>query len=101
MRQGFDEELYHRVAEYRELGAFSDAERLAAETAERFHADHEALIADDDYWRRMRELFTDRQILELLIFVGYCVAVGRTLALLDVANECEINFTRDPVDPVG
>lgn len=99
MRRGLDEELYHRVAEYREIGAFSEAERLAAETAERFHADHEATIADDDYWARMRGLFTDRQILELLIFVGYCVGVGRTLALLDVANECEINYTRDPAEP--
>ncbi len=99
MRQGFGEDLYHRVEEWRELGAFSSEERLAAETAERFHADHEALIADDDYWSRMRSSFTDRQVLELLVFVGYCIGVGRTLALLDVANDCELNFTRDPSTP--
>ena len=99
MRRGFDEELYHRVEEYRELDALSGAEQLAAETAERFHGDHEALIGDDDYWRRMHEHFTDRQILELLVFVGYCIGVGRTLALLDVANDCELNLTRDPAEP--
>lgn len=97
MRRGFDEELYHRVAEYREIGAFTEAERLAAETAERFHGDHEALIGDDDYWSRMRATFSDREILELLMLVGYCVGVGRTLALLDIANDCELNLTRDPV----
>ena len=100
MRRGFDDDLYHRVAEYREIGAFSDAEKLAAETAERFHGDHEATIADDDYWERMRSAFDDREILELLVFVGYCVGVGRTLALLDVANDCELNLTRDPAEPV-
>lgn len=98
MRRGFDDDLYHQVAEYREIGAFSDAEKLAAETAERFHGDHEALLGDDGYWERMRALFTDQQILELLVLIGYCIGVGRTLALLDVANDCELNFTRDPAD---
>lgn len=97
MRRGFDEELYHRVAEYREIGAFTDAERLAAETAERFHGDHEALMGDDEYWSRMRASFSDREILELLVLIGYCIGVGRTLALLDIANDCELSLTRDPV----
>lgn len=99
MRDGFGEDLYHRVAEYREIGAFSAAEKLAAETAERFHGDHEATIDDDEYWARMHAEFDDREILELLVFVGYCVGVGRTLALLDVANDCELNLTRDPAEP--
>jgi alkylhydroperoxidase family enzyme len=98
MRRGFDDELYHRVAEYAEIGAFSQAERLAAETAERFHGDHEALLTDDDYWHRMRAAFSDREILELLVLVGYCIGVGRTLALLDIANDCELNLTRDPAE---
>ena len=96
MRDGFGEDLYHRVAEYREIGAFSEAEKLAAETAERFHGDHVALLADEDYWSRMHDHFDDRQIVELITFIGYCVGIGRTLALLDVANDCELNFTRDP-----
>lgn len=99
MRNGFGEDLYHLVADYREIGAFSEAERLAAETAERFHGDHEATISDDEYWSRMRAVFSDREILELLVLVGYCVGVGRTLALLDIANDCELNLTRDPDGP--
>ncbi len=43
MQQGLDEDLYHRVSEYAEIGAFTEAEKLAAETAERFALDHEAL----------------------------------------------------------
>jgi alkylhydroperoxidase family enzyme len=96
MRDGFGEDLYHRVAEYREIGAFSEAQCLAAETAERFHGDHEALIEDDGYWTRMRAVFDDREIVELLSLIGFCVGMGRTLALLDIANDCELNFTRDP-----
>ena len=31
MQQGLDDDLYHRVAEYSEIGAFSKEEKLAAE----------------------------------------------------------------------
>ena len=36
MQQGLDDDLYHRVDEYSEIGAFSEEEKLAAELAERF-----------------------------------------------------------------
>ncbi len=96
MQQGLDDDLYHRVADYREVESFSDAEKLAAETAERFCLDHEALTADEVYWSRMREHFTDQQILELLTLIGFCVAIGRTLAVLDIADDCPVNRTADP-----
>ena len=96
MQQGLDEDLYHRVAEYQEIGAFSTAEKLAAESAERFVFDHEALIRDEDYWARMKAEFTDQQILELLTLIGFCLGIGRLLAVLDIANDCAINQTADP-----
>ncbi len=98
MQQGLDEDLYHQVAEYAEIGAFSEAEKLAAETAERFCWAHEAMMSDEDYWARMKEHFTDQQILELITLIGYCVAMGRTLAILDIANDCEISHTPDPTE---
>ena len=49
MQQGLDDDLYHRVAEYNEIGAFSEAEKLAAETAERFCWSHEETINDEAY----------------------------------------------------
>ena len=76
MQQGLDEDLYHQVSEYAEIGAFSEAEKLAAETVERFCWHHEAMIRDEDYWARMKEHFTDQQILELLTLIGYCVGMG-------------------------
>ena len=98
MQQGLDEDLYHRVAEYEEIGAFSPAEKLAAESAERFVFDHEALITDADYWTRMKANFTDQQILELLTLIGFCLGVGRLLAVLDIANDCPVNRTADPTE---
>lgn len=96
MQQGLDDDLYHRVEEYRDIGAFSEAEKLAAETAERFCWSHEETIRDDAYWQRMKANFTDQQILELLTLIGFCVGIGRTLAMLDIADDCPVNRTADP-----
>ena len=98
MQQGLDEDLYHQVSEYAEIGAFSEAEKLAAETAERFCWDHETMIRDEDYWARMKEHFTDQQVLELVTLIGYCVGIGRTLAILEIADDCPINQTADPTE---
>ena len=98
MQQGLDEDLYHQVSEYSEIGAFSEAEKLAAETAERFCWEHEAMISDEGYWARMKEHFTDQQILELVTLIGYCVGIGRTLAILEIADDCPINQTHDPTE---
>src|SRR6056297_2842933 len=98
MQQGLDEDLYHRVSEYEQIGAFSEAEKLAAETAERFVFDHVALVQDEAYWARMKEHYTDQQILELLTLIGFCTGIGRVLAILDIANDCPVNRTADPDD---
>ena len=45
-----------------------------------------------------KEHFAGQQILELVTLVGYCVAMGRTLAILDIANDCEISHTPDPTE---
>lgn len=98
MQQGLDDDLYHRVEEYNEIGAFSEAEKLAAETAERFAYNHEAMLTDEVYWGRMKEHFSDQQILELLTLIGFCIGIGRTLAILEIADDCPLNQTADPVE---
>ena len=96
MQQGLEEDLYHRVSEYEEIGAFTVPEKLAAEMAERFVFDHVALKDDEEYWEKVKENFTDQQILELLALIGFCLGMGRLLAVLDIANDCPVNR---PVDP--
>jgi alkylhydroperoxidase family enzyme len=97
MRNGLSEDLYQRVAEYKTAGVFSEAEKLAAEYAERFVLDHTNL--DDEFWLRMGEEFSPQEILELTVTIGFCLGIGRTLAVLDVAHECEVNFTKEPATP--
>ena len=46
----------------------------------------------------MKEHFTDQQILELVTLIGYCVGIGRTLAILEIADDCPINQTHDPTE---
>jgi alkylhydroperoxidase family enzyme len=94
MRHGLTEDLYHRVHEYQSVDDFSTADKLAAEYAERFALDHERL--DDDFWDRMRAAFSGQEILELTVTIAFCLGIGRTLAVLDVAHECEVNFTKEP-----
>ena len=46
----------------------------------------------------MKQHFTDQQILELVTLIGYCVGMGRTLAILQIADDCPINQTPDPTE---
>ena len=96
MQQGLEEDLYHRVSEYEDIGAFTPAERLAAEMAERFVFDHVALKDDEEFWGKAKENFTDQQILELVALIGFCLGMGRLLTVLDIANDCPVNRTADP-----
>ena len=53
MQQGLEDSLYHQVAEYEEIGAFSEEEKLAAQMAERFVFDHAAMRDDEEFWKRV------------------------------------------------
>ena len=96
MQQGLEEDLYHRVSEYESIGAFSPAEKVAAEMVERFVFDHVALKDDETFWEKAKANFTDQQILELVTLIGFCLGMGRVLTVLDIANDCPLNLTVDP-----
>ena len=95
MSQGLTEELYNHIDAYREQDDFSPAEKLAIEYAERFALSHQDL--DDAFFDRLREHFSDQEIMELTVTLGFCLGIGRALAVLDIANDCEINLTKEPV----
>lgn len=94
MRQGLTEDLYLHVDEYREHEAFTPAEKLAIEYAERFALEHRAI--DDAFFARLATEFSPAEILELTVTIGYCMGIGRALAVLDIANECELSYTKEP-----
>ena len=85
--QGVDEELYAHVDDP-EHGDYSSQELLAMEYAERFALDHRSL--DDVFFARLREQFTDPEILDLGICVANWLGFGRLTMVLDLDEACAV-----------
>jgi alkylhydroperoxidase family enzyme len=79
---GVDEGFYGEVADWRASAALSDRERLAAEFAERFALDHQAM--DDAFWTRLRAAFADDEVADLTMCCGMFLGLGRVLAVIGV-----------------
>ena len=76
------------------INSFSDSERLALEYADRMALDHHNM--DDDFFDRMREHFTDEQILELGMMIGQFIGFGRLLMVLDLESSfCAVDASAD------
>lgn len=87
-----DEAFYSHVLEWRSWSHYSARERLAAEYAEGFVLDHVALRANEDFWRRLREQFSDAEIVDLAFCCMLWLGAGRTMRLLDVGQSCELTL---------
>lgn len=74
------------VVSWRDTGALSERERLAAEYAERYATDHHGL--DDDFWTRMRASYTDAEVVELTMCLGSWLAFGRLNRVLGIDEVC-------------
>ncbi len=94
MRDGLTDELYTSVDHTHDRPEFTARERLAAEYAERFVYDHQRL--DDDFWSRMKAAFSDQEIVELSLTIGFCLGVGRVLAVLEVEKDFDVNWAKEP-----
>lgn len=79
---GVDEGFYAEVASWATSTELSERERLAAEFAQRFALDHQAM--DDAFWERMHEAFADDELADLSICCGMFLGLGRTLAVVGV-----------------
>ena len=67
-----------------------DRERLAIRYGELFATNH--LAIDDEFYDRMRELFTEPEIVELGLNVALCVGVGRLSATWDMVDDLPDRF---------
>jgi alkylhydroperoxidase family enzyme len=67
---------------------FSVRERLAAEFAERFALDHQAM--DDLFWERLHAAFSDDELVDLGLCVGGWIAFGRLNRVFDVDGACRV-----------
>ncbi len=98
MAQGLTDELYNSVQDYRDNPAFTLRERLAAEYAERFAIDHTDI--DDALWKRLQAQYSDTELLELTVTIGFCIGMGRAFHVLDVAKDFDVLWSREPKAPI-
>lgn len=82
VEDGFDQ----AVTDWRTTDAFDDRTRLAAEYAERYALDHHSL--DDEFWARMSEHYSQREIVELSMSIGSWLAFGRLNHVLGLDTAC-------------
>lgn len=87
-RHGITEEMYEHVASYRDDPQYAPTERLAIEYAERFALHHDDI--DDEFFDRLREHFSDAEILDLTVSIGTFLALGRTLTVLGLSPSCDL-----------
>jgi alkylhydroperoxidase family enzyme len=97
--QGLDAAFYANVADWRRAPGYSARERLAAEYAEGIALDHLALRGDDDFWRRLRQHFSDAEIVDLALCCTLWLGAGRTMRVLDVGQSCALQMTRRAAAP--
>ncbi len=88
--QGVTEDMYAHVAEHRDHDEYSEAESVAIEYAERFALAH--LELDDEFFVRLREHFSDADILDLTICIADFLAFGRLTEVLRLDQECSLEF---------
>jgi alkylhydroperoxidase family enzyme len=85
--QGVTEELYAHVAEQGH-DEYSPAEAIAIEYTEKFALDH--LSIDGAFFARLREHFSDADILDLTICIGDFMAFGRLTQVLSLDVQCDL-----------
>ena len=66
----------------RSLETFSHEEQLALEYADRLATDHHNM--DDAFFDRLKQCYSDEQVLELGMMIGQFIGFGRLLAVLDL-----------------
>jgi AhpD family alkylhydroperoxidase len=89
LEAGVAPELYDNVAAYATYPGYTPRQRLAIEYAERFASDHASI--GDPFFGRLRELFSDAEILDLTLCVAVFLGLGRSLAVLGVDQSCAID----------
>ena len=84
------EDFYEAVDQWRTSSLFSERERIAIDYGERLATNH--LSIDDAYHDRLRQYFTEPEIVELGMFAALCVGYGRLGATWDMVEELPARF---------
>lgn len=88
------EDFYAHVGDFHRDDRYSPQEKLAIDYAERFAVAHTAI--DDEFFDRLKEHFTDAEILDLTVCIATFVALGRTLNVLGIEHTELTDVTYTP-----
>lgn len=80
------------VADWRNSDRLDDRSRLAAEFAERFAEDHHGI--DAAFWKRLRDEYTDEELVELSMSVGSWLTFGRINRVFGLDAACVLPHDR-------
>ncbi len=83
-----DDAFYAAIPHWRDSNLFTERERLAMEYAERIGEQPRSLEDDEDFWRRIRATFDDRQLVDLTISISSWIGLGRVMHVLELDNVC-------------
>ena len=89
LEAGVAPELYDNVAAYATYPGYTPRQRLAIEYAERFANAHASI--DDVFFGRLREAFSDAEVLDLTLCIAVFLGLGRSLTVLGVDQSCAID----------
>ena len=99
LKDGITEDLVCSLEKPMEADGLTDAEKVAIRYGELFATNH--LAIDDAFYDKLREHFTEPQIVELGLNVAMCVGVGRLSATWDMVEELPERFRAEEVTPWG
>jgi len=85
VEDGLTQDLVCSLEKPMEAPNLTKAEKAALEYADVFATNHFAI--NDETFRKLRQFFTEGQIVELGVLTGYFVGFGRFLASLDIVEE--------------
>ena len=88
----FDEETVCELGDMSVPETLPDAEKLAIALGDRFATDH--LSIDGQFFTELKALFTDAEIVELLLHCALYVGMGRLAAVLDMTEELPAGFAK-------
>lgn len=95
---GVDEGLVCSLERPAEAPDLTEVERVALEYADRFATDH--LSIDDAMYDRLRVYFSEGEIVELGVWVAFCVGFGRLAATWDMIEDLPAAFRARDAGPI-
>lgn len=95
---GVDEELVCSLENPPTADNLSEAEKLALQYADLFATNH--LRIDDQLFSKLREYYTEQQLVEIGSWVAFCVGFGRLGAVWDMTEELPEAYQEKDGEPI-